>query len=47
MPNWCNNNITIKGPKKKIDATVAEHPELQKIDAIIDQLAAQKKATES
>ena len=22
MPNWCNNNITIKGPKKKIDAVV-------------------------
>ena len=20
MPNWCNNNIIIKGPKKKIDA---------------------------
>ena len=20
MPNWCNNNITIRGPKKKIDA---------------------------
>jgi len=22
MPNWCNNNITISGPKKKIDAVV-------------------------
>lgn len=33
--------------QKKIDATVAEHPELQRIDAILDQLANQKKATES
>ena len=22
MPNWCNNNIEIIGPKKKVDALI-------------------------
>ena len=24
MPNWCNNSITIKGPKAKIEALEAK-----------------------
>ena len=30
--------------QKKIDATISEHPELTRIDEVLDQLKAQKKA---
>jgi hypothetical protein len=34
-------------PKKKIDATIKEHPELTRIDAILTQLKLQRDTQES
>jgi len=35
MPNWCNNTITLKGPKEKITAIYAK---AKKDDALLQQL---------
>jgi hypothetical protein len=37
----------LKLPQKKVDATLASHPELQRIEAILDQLSSQSDATTS
>jgi len=37
----------LKLPQKKVDATLASHAELQRIEAILDQLISQRDATSS
>ncbi len=37
----------LKLPQKKVDATLASHAELQRIEAILDQLISQRDATTS
>ena len=37
----------LKLPQKKVDATIASHAELQRIEAILDQLISQRDATSS
>ena len=34
MPNWCNNNIEIIGPKKKVDALIEGAKKGQFLDTL-------------